>query len=82
MLEKEFKYFQENLSELLKKYEGKFLVIKETSVEGVFDTYEDAITFGVTKYKLGEFLVQQCVKEEVTTAHFINSFVMVSEKAS
>lgn len=81
MLEKEYKYFQENLDSLLKKHKGKFLIIKDSSVQGVFETYNQALTNALAKYKLGEFLIQECIKESLSTAHFFNSNLIVNEKS-
>jgi hypothetical protein len=38
---------------------GKFVLIKGDNVEGVFDTYADALNFGYQKFKLEKFLVKQ-----------------------
>ena len=37
MLEKEFTYYLDHQSELVEKYNGKFLVIKGEDVIGVYD---------------------------------------------
>lgn len=37
MLEREFTYYLSNQEELVKKYRGKFLVIKNEEVVGVYD---------------------------------------------
>ncbi len=59
-LEKEFTYYLENQNELVKKYNGKFIVIKDTEVLGAYDTELEAIDKTTTKYELGTFLVQKC----------------------
>jgi len=81
MLEKEYKYFQDNLESLLKEHKGKFLIIKDASVQGIFNTYNEALANALTKYKLGQFLIQECIKESLSTAHFFNSNVIVNEKS-
>ena len=60
MLEKEFKYYLNNQSELVKKYNGKFLVIKEEQVIGVHDS--ESVAFFETKkeHEEGTFLIQFC----------------------
>jgi len=59
-LEKEFKYYLDHQDELVKKYNGKFIVIKDCRVIGVFDTQLEAIEKTTEKHKLGTFLVQKC----------------------
>jgi hypothetical protein len=60
MLEKEFKYYLDNQIELVKEYNGKFLVIKEEKVIGVYDT-EDTAYFETEKsHEAGTFLIQFC----------------------
>ena len=39
---KEFEYYIKNQQELVKQYKGKFIVIKEQSVVGVYDTEIEA----------------------------------------
>jgi hypothetical protein len=59
-LEKEFNYYLERQEELVKKYSGKFIVIKNREVIGVFDSELEAIEKTAEKYELGTFLVQKC----------------------
>jgi hypothetical protein len=59
-LGKEFQYYLENQDELVKQYNGKFIVIKDCSVIGVYDGELEAIENTQIKYELGTFLVQKC----------------------
>jgi len=59
-LEKEFKYYLEHQDELVKKYNGRFIVIKDCKVIGVFDSELEAVEKTAEKYELGTFLVQKC----------------------
>lgn len=43
MLKDQFKYYLDNQKELVKKYDGKVLVIKDCKVVGVFDNKIDAL---------------------------------------
>jgi hypothetical protein len=74
MLENEYKFFKDNLPKLLKEYSGKFLVIKEQEIIENFPTYDEALAFGLSQFKLGEFLIQECIEEEKSTAQFFNSY--------
>jgi hypothetical protein len=59
-LKKEFKYYLEHQDELVKKYNGKFIVIKNREVIGAFDSELEAIEKTAEKHELGTFLVQKC----------------------
>lgn len=59
-LEKEFTYYLQNQDKLVEMYNGKYVVIKNDDVLGVFDTELEAIREISKKHKLGTFLVQKC----------------------
>jgi len=63
-LEKEFTYFLTHLEELVKKYAGKYIVIKGEQVLGAYDTLEEAISQTSKTEKIGTFLVQKCNRQE------------------
>ncbi len=60
-LQKELEYFKTNQAELVQKHKGKFLVIKNQKVEGVYDTEMEAYTKAKERFELGTFLIQQCI---------------------
>ena len=71
MLEKEFKYYLDNQGKLVKQYNGKFIVIKNKTVIGAYDTEMDAYNETLKEHKLGTFLIQRCLPgEESHTATF------------
>ena len=59
-LEKEFNYYLEHQEELVKKYNGKFLVIKDANVIGAYDSELEAVEGTAKDHELGTFLVQKC----------------------
>ena len=59
-LEREFKYYVEHQDELVEKYNGKFIVIKDCNVIAAFDSELEAIERTAEQYELGTFLVQKC----------------------
>ena len=59
-LEKEFKYYLSHQDELVKKYNGKILVIKDQRVIGDYNSEAQAIQDTVKKHPLGTFLIQKC----------------------
>ncbi len=76
MLDKQIKYFKENQKELSKEYSGKYIVISEELDLSVFDKLEDAYVFGVQKYGLGNFLLQDCRPNYVGKVQVISPTVV------
>jgi hypothetical protein len=60
-LEKEFKYYLKNQEELVKKYNGKFIVVKDEKVIGAYDSHREALDKTIIDHKLGTFLIQHCI---------------------
>lgn len=78
MLDKEFQYYLDNQNELVKKYDGKFLVIKGEDILGVFDDEPTAFFETEKKHEAGSFLIQYCEKGDSSytqTYHTRVSFV-------
>ncbi len=59
-LEKEFNYYIENQEDLVKKYKGKFIVIKKDKVLGDYNSEIEAVEETSKIEELGTFLVQKC----------------------
>jgi hypothetical protein len=59
MLDTERQFFEENREDLLRKFPGKFVVIKEQLVLGSFESIEDALAGGAAEYGLTSFLVRR-----------------------
>lgn len=57
-LEVELKTYEERLPELLKD-EGSFVVIAGKEIEGVFESYKDALAAGYKKCGLTPFLLKR-----------------------
>lgn len=57
-LSEELRTFEEKLPELMGQA-GKFALVKDSEVEGAYDTYEDAVKVGYERFKLEPFLVKQ-----------------------
>ncbi len=58
-LEKELATFEKSLPEMKAEHEGKFVLVHNDKVVDFFDTYDDAIKAGYTKFGLKSFLVKQ-----------------------
>jgi hypothetical protein len=77
-LENEFKYYLEHQKELIKKYNGKYVVIKNLEVVGAYDFELEAVQKTAEKHELGTFLVQKCEPGNESYTQTYNSRVSVS----
>jgi hypothetical protein len=78
MIEKEFKWYLENQSQLIEKYNGKFLIIQNNSIIGDYDTEEDAVFDAQKKYEQGTYIIQFCSPgDDAYTQHFHSRVVFV-----
>jgi hypothetical protein len=75
MLDKEFKYYMDHQEELVKKFDGKFLVIRDETVEGAYNNQLEAYTEAKKKYEVGTFLIQHCSAGEENYSHSFHSRV-------
>lgn len=63
-LKREYTFFTEHHSELSEKYQGKFLIIKDESVKGHADSFEEAYQIAADmNLEIGSFLIQECAKD-------------------
>jgi hypothetical protein len=63
-LKLEIETYNSKLPELIGSSMGKFVLIKGDAVEGVFDTYADALKIGYERFKLAPFMVKQVAPAE------------------
>jgi formyltetrahydrofolate synthetase len=59
-LRTEFDYYLAHQNELVKKYNGKFIVIKNQAVIGDYESELEAVKKTAQEHELGTFLVQKC----------------------
>ena len=59
-LRQEFSYYLAHQGEFVKLHKGKFIVIKNQEVIGVYDSELEAISETAKHHELGTFLVQKC----------------------
>ena len=77
-LEKELEYYIAHQDELVKEYEGKFIVIKDCKVIGAFDSELEAVETTSEEHELGTFLVQKCETGEESYTQTYHSRVSFS----
>lgn len=76
MLEKEFQYYLDNQEELVNKYNGKFIVIKNNSVIGAYSSHSEAYNESLKTEELGTFLIQHCLPGSQSHTQTFHSRVM------
>lgn len=76
-LKKEFEFYKENQEKLVSKYEGRFIVIKNAEVIGVYDLEIDAYNETQKSHKLGSFLIQHVTKGDDSYSQTFYSRVSV-----
>ena len=76
-LEKEFHYYLEHQDELVKEYNGKFIVIKGHKVLGAFASALEAVENTTKQHELGTFLVQKCEPGNASYTQTFHSRVSV-----
>ncbi|MDR1358847.1 MAG: hypothetical protein LBJ48_05795 [Coriobacteriales bacterium] len=70
LLEKELEYFKKNQDNLVKKYNGKILVLHNQEVVGIFDNNLQAYQDAKKHFKPGTFMIQKCIPgSEAYTVH-------------
>lgn len=63
-LQKEIRAFEGMKDELLRYYKGKHVIIKDSEFIGSFDTFHNAATEAVRRFKRGPYLIREVVEQE------------------
>lgn len=64
ILDAELKTYEKNRDQLLGTAEGKFVLIQNSQIFGIYDSKMDAIAMGYQQFGNVPFLVKQIVKVE------------------
>ena len=79
-LEKEFQYFLDHQKELVEQYGGKFIVIKNQQVIGVYNSETEAFTETQKQHELGTFLIQECKSGSEVYTQTFHSRVLIKDE--
>lgn len=71
-LQRQYDYYVNHESELVKKYEGQYLVISDTFIVQSFSDEMTAYTFGVKNFGAGHFLLHKCEKGSLDVVETVN----------
>ena len=64
MLEKEIAFYEKNLENWLSLYQGKFVLVKDEELVGVYDSNEQALTAGASLFGLASYLIRRVEKSK------------------
>ena len=73
--EKNYRFFQEKLGELLKDpiYKRKFVIIHDEEVKGFFDTFSSALEEAMAGFPPEEFIIQEVIDEKERVGFLISA---------
>ncbi|MGA2362569.1 MAG: DUF5678 domain-containing protein [Candidatus Aminicenantales bacterium] len=77
-LESEFDFFLKHQKELVDKYRGKYIVIKNKKILGAYSDISSAISETSKTEEPGTFLVQKCEPGKAVFTQFFHSRVKVA----
>ena len=64
IIDKNYEWFQSNLSELVQNYEGQYIVVKDCRVIGTYPTFDEAFTETNKNEAAGTYIIQLCSQDE------------------
>ena len=59
LLKREFEFYLEHQAEMVEKYDGRVIVLKNNQVIGDYDSYPEAVHTTRKEHPMGTFLVQR-----------------------
>jgi hypothetical protein len=77
MLQKEFTYYLRHQSQLVKKFNGKFIVLKNEKVIGAYPSHSEAYNQTVKNEEPGTFLIQHCLAGSDSYSQTFHSQVII-----
>ena len=74
--QEDLQFFYSELNELLANplYKHKYALIHDKNVEGIFDTFENAITDAVSRFQPYDFVIQQIISDKETQDFLYSAF--------
>lgn len=70
LMRKAMKFYDSNVSDLIRKYENKYIIIVGNDVTGNFNSLSEAISFGKKQYGIGNFFVKLCVLNDSNNQYY------------
>ena len=70
------KFFYSKFDELTANqlYKHKYALVHNQTIEGFFDSFENALGDAVSKYQPGEYVIQQVISKTETTGFLYSAY--------
>jgi len=77
--QEDLNFFYSKLNELLENqiYKYKYALIHGKNIEGIFDTFENALGDAVSKFQPGEYVIQQIISETEVSGFLYSAYAPV-----
>jgi fibrillarin-like rRNA methylase len=72
----DFEFFLQNMEGFYKTYGQKFVAVKNQSILGSYDSFNEALDTTLKTEELGTFLIQEIFEDEEKMVHYFQSNVM------
>jgi len=69
-------FFYNKLNELLENplYRHKYALIHDNTIDGIYDTFENAITDAASKFQPGDYVIQQIISQTEVSGFLYSAF--------
>ena len=71
LIDKNYEWFKNNLPELVKTYDGQYVVIKDESVIAAYPSFDEALVNTVKIETPGTFIIQLCSLDKEKTTQMV-----------
>jgi len=70
------KFFYKNLDDLLANplYKHKYALVHDKKIEGIYDTFENAITDAVSKFQPCDYIIQHIISNHEVSGFLYSAF--------
>ena len=67
LIDKNYEWFKNNLPELVKTYDGQYVVVKDERVVAAYSSFDNAFKATIKKEVPGTFIIQLCSLDKEKT---------------
>lgn len=73
MIESLFNYYLENQDKLVKKYNGKYIIITKDGVMGAYSTVREGYDIAMSRFGRGNFMLQLCTPGDAAYTRYYHT---------
>ena len=71
LIDKNYEWFKNNLPELVKTYDGQYVVVKDERVVAAYSSFNSAFKATIKKELPGTFIIQLCSLDKEKTTQMV-----------